>query len=75
MLKKYYARDDKAKSESENEDLKVAASAKVLLDEETPSIDEKSLLELGTYRQKESVSDVQLGTELNNSQSRQLQAL
>ena len=75
MLKKYYAREDEAKTKNEKEDLKIAASAEMLLDEETPSIDEDSLLELGTYKQKEDVSDVNLGTELDDSQSRQLQAL
>ena len=47
----------------------------MLVDAEMPSIDEDSLLELGTYKQKEDVSDVKLGTELGDSQSRQLQAL
>ena len=47
-LKKYYAPEDKAKTGIEKEDLKIAASAEMLLDEEIPSIDEDSLLELGT---------------------------
>ena len=47
----------------------------MLVDEEVPSIDEDSLLELGTYKQREDISDVKLGTELDDSQSRQLQAL
>ena len=47
----------------------------MLLEEKIPSIDEDSLLELGTYKQKEHVSDVKLGTELDDSQTRQLQAL
>ena len=47
----------------------------MLVDEEISSIDEDSLLELGSYKQKEDVSDVKLGTELDDSQSRQLQAL
>ena len=47
----------------------------MLVDAETPSIDEDSLLELGTCKQKEDVGDVKLGTELGDSQSRQLQAL
>ena len=75
MLKKYYAREDEAKTEIEKEDLKMSAGAEMLMDEEMPSIDEDSLLELGTYKQKEDVSDVKLGTELGDSQSRQLQAL
>ena len=75
MLKKYYAREDEVKTEIEKEDLKMSAGAEMLMDEEMPSIDEDSLLELGTYKQKEDVSDVKLGTELGDSQSRQLQAL
>ena len=47
MLKKYNAREDEAKSKSEKKDLKVTTSAKVLLEEEIPNIDEKSLFELG----------------------------
>ena len=65
----------KQKPENEKEDLKITAGAEMLLDEEIPSIDEDSLLELGTYKQKEDVSDVKLGTKLGDSQSRQLQAL
>ena len=45
------------------------------MDEETPSIDEDLLLESKTYRQKENIGDIKLGTELDDSQSRQLQAL
>ena len=75
MLKKYYAREDEAKTGNEKEDLKISASAETLLDEEIPSIDEDSLLELGTYKQKEDVSDIKLGTKFGDSQSRQLQAL
>ena len=75
MLKKYYAREDEVKTEIEKEDLKMSAGAEMLMDEEMPSIDEDSLLELGTYKQKEDVSDVKLGTELGDNQSRQLQAL
>ena len=75
MLKKYYAREDEAKTRKEKEDLKIAASAEILLDEGTPSIDEDWLLELSMYRQKENVSEVKLGAVLNDSQSRQLQAL
>ena len=59
----------KQKPQSEKEDLKIAASVEMLLDEEISSIDKDSLLELGTYRQKENVSDVKLGTELDDSQS------
>ena len=73
MLKKYYNREDEAKTGNEK-DLKIAASVKMLLDEEIPRRDEDSLLELGTYKQKEDVSNVKLGTELDDSQS-QLQAL
>ena len=51
MLKKYYAREDEAKTGNEKEDLKISASAKMLVDEEIPSIDKDSLLELGTYKQ------------------------
>ena len=47
----------------------------MLVDEEIPSIEEDSLLELRTYKQKEDASDVKLGKELDASQSRQLQAL
>ena len=47
----------------------------MLLDKEIPSIDEDSLLELGTYKQKEDVSDAKLGTKLDDSQGRHLQAL
>ena len=68
MLKKYYAREDEAKTGNEKEDLKIAASAEMLLDKEIPSIDEDFLLELGTYKQKEDVSDVKLETELDDSQ-------
>ena len=75
MLKKYYARENEAKTGNEKEDLKISASAEMLVDAETPSIDEDSLLELETYKQKEDVGDVKLGTELGDSQSRQLQAL
>ena len=75
MLKKCYAREDEAKTRNEKEDLKISASAEMLVDEEIPSIEEDSLLELGTYKQKEDVSDVKLGTELGDSQSRRLQAL
>ena len=57
MLKKYYTREDEAKTENEKEDLKISASAEMLVDAETPSIDEDSLLELGTYKQKEDVGD------------------
>ena len=53
----------------------MAASAEMLLDEEIPNIDEDLLLELGKYKQKENVGDVKLGTELDDSQSQQLQAL
>ena len=63
MLKKYYARVDEAETGNEKKDLKIAASAEVLFDEETPSIDDDSLLELGTYRQKENVIDVKSETE------------
>ena len=52
---------NKAESKSEK-DLKVTASDKFLLKVQTPSIDKKSLLELGTHRLKESVSDVRLVT-------------
>ena len=38
-------------------------------------MDKKSPLELATYRQKESVNDVMLGTELSDSQGRKLQDL
>ena len=75
MLKKYYARKDKAKTGNEKEDLKISTSAEMLLDEEILSIDKDSLLELGKYKQKEDVSDVKLGTELDDSQSQKLQAL
>ena len=74
-LKRYYAREDEAESGNEKENLKMAASAEMLLDEEIPSIDKDSLLELGTYKQKEDVCHVKLGTELDDSQSRQMQAL
>ena len=47
----------------------MAASVEMLLDKEIPSIDEDSLLELGMYKQKEDVSDIKLGTELDDSQS------
>ena len=40
-----------------------------------PGIDEDPLLEFPTYKQKKDVSDVKLGTALDDSQSRQLQAL
>ena len=75
MLKKYYARENEAKTENEKEDLKISSSAEMLGDEGVSSTDEDSLLELGTYKQKEDVSDVKLGTELGDSQSQQLQAL
>ena len=52
---------NKAESKSEK-DLKVTVSDKVLLKVQTPSIDKESLLELGTYRLKESVNDVRLVT-------------
>ena len=71
MLKKYYAGEDEIET-GNKKDLKLAASAKALLDDNTQNIDEDSLLELGTYRQKENVSDVKLGTELNDSQSRSI---
>ena len=45
MLKKYYAREDEAKTGNEKEDLKISASAEMLVDEEIPSIDEDLLLE------------------------------
>ena len=75
MLKKYYAREDEAKTGNEKENLKISASAEMLVDAETPSLDEDSLLELGTCKQKKDVGDVKLGRELGDSQSRQLQAL
>ena len=75
MLNNYYAREDEAKTGNEKGDLKISASAKMLVDAETPSIDEDSLLELGIYKQKEDVGDVKLGIELGDSRSRQLQAL
>ena len=68
-------KEDEVKTGNEKEDLKISASAEMLVDAETPSIDGDSLLELGTYKQKEDVGDVKLGTELGDSQSRQLQAL
>ena len=71
---KYYAHEDKVETRNKK-DLKIAASAKILLDKETPSRDEDLLLELGMYRQKENVSDIKLGTKLNDSQSRHLQTL
>ena len=74
MLKKCYARKKEQKTKKK-ENLKITASKDVTLVEETSSIYEKPQLELGTYRQKENVSDVKLRTELNDSQSRQLQAL
>ena len=52
MLKNYHAGEDKAKTGNEKENLEIAARAEILLDEETPSIDEELLLELGMYRQK-----------------------
>ena len=72
MLKKYYAGEDEIETGNKKEDLKLAASAEALLDEKTQNIDEDSLLKLGTYRKKENVSDVKLGTELNDSQSRSI---
>ena len=42
----------------------------MLLGEEIFSIDEDSLLELGTYKQKEDASDVKLQTELDDNQSK-----
>ena len=69
MLKKYYAREDEAKTRNKKEDLKISAKAEMLVSEEMPSIDEDSLLKLGTYKQKENVSDVKLGTDLGDSQS------
>ena len=56
MLKNYYGREDE----------------EVELKEKIPRIYEKSLLEFGTCRQKENVSDIKLGTELSDSQGRQL---
>ena len=70
MLKKYYAREEKTENENEKEDLKVTASSEVLFEEKILSIDEELLLKLGMYRQNESVSDVRLRTELNDSQSK-----
>ena len=55
MLKRYYAEENETGSESEKKDSKVTTSAEVVLEEETPSTVKKSLLELGTYEQKESV--------------------
>ena len=63
-----------AGSESEKENLKLTACAEVLLKKQTSNIDEESLSELGTHKQKD-LSNVRLGNELNNSQSGQLQAL
>ena len=37
MLKKYYAREDEAESESKKENLKVEANTDGLLEKETPS--------------------------------------
>ena len=37
MLKKYYAREDKAKTGNEKGDLKISASAEMLVDAETPA--------------------------------------
>ena len=51
-------------------DFKVTASAEVLLEEKTPSIDEESLLELDTYRQK-NVRDLRLEIKLKDSQGKQ----
>ena len=70
--KQYYARENEVEIENEKKDLKIAASAEILLDEKTPSKNKDLLLELGTYRQKENVSDIKLGIELNDSQSQQL---
>ena len=75
MLKKYYDREDEAKTGNEKEDLKITASAEMLVDEEIPGIYEDLLLELRAYKQEEDVSNVKLGTELDDSQSRQLQTL
>ena len=74
-VKKVLPREDEAKTGNEEEDLNIAAGAEMSLDEEIPSIDKDLLLELGTYKQKQDVSDVKLGTELDESQSRPLQAL
>ena len=60
MLKSYCVQNQ-TESESEK-DLKVTANGKVLLKVQTPRIDKESPLELGTYRLKESVSDVRLVT-------------
>ena len=66
----YVEKGDKARTGNDEKDLKIAANAEMLMNEEIPSIDEDSLLELGTYKQKEDVSDVKLETELDDSQSR-----
>ena len=68
-------KEDEVKTGNEKEDLKISASVKMLVDVETSSLDEYLLLELETYKQKEDTGDVKLGTELGDSQSRQLQAL
>ena len=55
MLKKYYVREDEAKTGNEKEDLKISASAETLVDEKSPSIDEYSLLKLGTHKKKKKI--------------------
>ena len=55
---------DKTKQKLEmKKNLEIAASVEILFDEETPSIDEELLLELGMYSQKESVGGVKSATE------------
>ena len=52
-------KEDEARIGNEKEDLKILASAEMLVNEEMLSIDKDSLLELGTYKQKENVSELE----------------
>ena len=75
MLRRYYARENEAKTGNEKKHLRISTCVEMLLDGEIPRVDEDSLLELPTNKQKKDVSDVKLVTELDDSRSRQLQAL
>ena len=71
MLKLYHGR-----SAAEGESQAVGATAVASLrEEELPSVDDESLLELGVHHQKEDVNDVKIGHELTEEQSEQLRDL
>ena len=71
MLKLYH---DRNAAEYESQ-AAVKNAVESLREEELPSFDDDSLLELGIHLQKEDINDVQIGHELTIEQSEQLRDL